>query len=212
VDPSRANDVGYQMNEQLRDELLMMMKRDLDTRERLVSGRRLWDGYAEEMEKVHSENAERLRAIIDEFGWPGRSLAGADGANAAWLIAQHSISRPTLQRRFLKALNAAVAGGEVPPLQAAYLEDRIRFHEGRPQRYGLVFDWDEQGELNTKVDDVAKANARRKRLGLPPLAEALREQRRIIREEGAAPPDDLKEYRRREAEWAERVGWRVRRK
>ena len=46
----------------------------------------------------------------------------------------------------LSALQAAAGRGEVPPLQPAMLEDRIRTFEGRPQRYGTQFDWDADGE------------------------------------------------------------------
>jgi hypothetical protein len=32
----------------------------------------------------------RLRAIVSQYGWPGRSLVGEDGADAAWLLLQHT--------------------------------------------------------------------------------------------------------------------------
>src|SRR3954453_2080197 len=32
----------------------------------------------------------RLAAIIAAVGWPGRSLVGEDGADAAWALAQHA--------------------------------------------------------------------------------------------------------------------------
>jgi hypothetical protein len=59
------------------------------------------------MEAVHHHNAYRLEEIIEECGWPGRSLVGEDGAAAAWLIAQHAIRLPALQRRSLTLLKEA---------------------------------------------------------------------------------------------------------
>jgi|HubBroStandDraft_3_1064219.scaffolds.fasta_scaffold71532_2 hypothetical protein len=47
-------------------------------------------------------------------GWPGRTLVGEDGAQAAWLLAQHADHNPDLQRAFLDALRDAVARGELP--------------------------------------------------------------------------------------------------
>ncbi len=38
---------------------------------------------------VHAHTA-RLQEIVAEHGWPGRSLAGEDGADAAWLVLQHT--------------------------------------------------------------------------------------------------------------------------
>ena len=47
---------------------------------------------AERMEaaRIDVANTDRLRAITAEHGWPGRALVGEEGAEAAWLIAQHA--------------------------------------------------------------------------------------------------------------------------
>jgi len=37
-------------------------------------------------------NIAGLRRIVDRCGWPGRSLVGEDGADAAWLVLQHGAS------------------------------------------------------------------------------------------------------------------------
>ena len=128
------------MNRRLRDELLAMKEHDLRARARLAEDGSLFQGYHPEMEAVHRRNAARLVEIINEFGWPGLSLVGEDGAEAAWLVAQHAIAEPALQHRCLVLLQAAAQAGEAPPSQAAYLEDRIRIFEGRRQRYGTQID------------------------------------------------------------------------
>jgi hypothetical protein len=79
----------------------------------------LFEGYSPEMERVHLENATRLEAIIVRHGWPGLSAVGADGAEAAWLVAQHAISRPAFQRRCLELLRAAVDSREASPSHLA---------------------------------------------------------------------------------------------
>jgi hypothetical protein len=56
------------------------------------------------MEDVHRKNAERLRELLELFGWPAVDIAGQDGAEAAWLIAQHAIGEPDFQRRVLALL------------------------------------------------------------------------------------------------------------
>ena len=122
----------------LRDELLALLQRDTDTRKRLLDEGRLYGDYAQEMQQVHRENAERLAAVIERHGWPGPARVGLEASRAAWTIAQHSICTPALQRGFLDALKAAVARGDAPKLQLAYLTDRIRFNEGRPEVYGTA--------------------------------------------------------------------------
>jgi hypothetical protein len=106
-------------------------------------------------------------------------------------------------------LDAAADCGEVPAWQAAMLEDRIRTFEGRPQRYGTQFDWDPDGRLSPlPIEDPAGLDQRRQALGLRPLEEETRAQRRSAAQSGERPPADW-EARQREMEvWLRQVGWR----
>jgi hypothetical protein len=135
------------VNSDLRDTLLAMAEEDRRVRAELAADGSLGEGYHPRMEAVHRRNATALTAIIEEHSWPGRSLVGDDGTHAAWLVLQHAIGNPPLQRRGLELLRRAVQQGEIPLRQVAYLEDRIRFFEGRPQVYGTQYDWDEHSEL-----------------------------------------------------------------
>jgi hypothetical protein len=197
------------MDESLRNELLALAAEDRRVRAELLADGSLGDGYHPRMEAVHRANAARLVAIIEGHGWPGRDLVGADGARAAWLILQHAIGDPPLQRRGLELLKQAVAAGQVPAWQAAYLEDRVRFFEGRPQVYGTQYDWDESGELNPHpVEDVAAVDERRRSVGLGPLEENTRRMRESTAGAGEGPPADRAEHRRKFLAWCREVGWR----
>lgn len=193
------------MNVSLRDELLAMKERDLRTRARLAEDGSLYDGYHPEMEAVHRENAARLSQIIDEHGWPGPGLVGEDGAEAAWLIVQHAIGEPPLQRRCLTLLQSAVERGDAPAWQAAYLEDRIRVYEGRGQRYGTQLDIGPDGKLIPfPIEDPERVDERRKAIGLPSLATHLAKAEPV-------PPLSKEVLARREREYharLKRVGWR----
>lgn len=69
-------------------------------------------------------------------GWPGRSLVGEQGAEHAWLLAQHADRQLEFQRHALALLRVAVAAGEATNRQLAYLSDRVCMNEGREQIYG----------------------------------------------------------------------------
>src|SRR5262245_59076243 len=129
------------MRDELRRELLAMAAEDQAVRAELAADGSLFEGYHPRMEAVHRRNAARLAEILREHGWPGRGLAGEDGGHAAWLVLQHAIGDPPLQRAGVRLLWAAAAAGEAPAWQAAMLEDRVRSFEGRPQVYGTQFDW-----------------------------------------------------------------------
>jgi hypothetical protein len=86
--------------------------------------------------RVTTGNADRLSQIMDEHGWPGISLVGAEAARRAWLIAQHADRQLDVQRRALRLMEQAVAAGEADRSQLAFLRDRVLVNEGRKQIYG----------------------------------------------------------------------------
>jgi len=193
------------MNEQLREKLLLMKAEDARVREELAKTGELFNGYHAEMERVHLENARELEEMINEHGWLGKSLVGEDGAEAAWLVAQHAISLPAFSHKCLKLIEKAVAENEAEPYQFAYLNDRNCFFENRPQRFGTQSDWNEAGKMEVwQLEDEAKVNDFRAEAGLKPL-ESLTWENAETRE------NKPKDWRRRQIdfeEWTKKVGWR----
>ena len=195
------------MDRKLADRLIVLAARDLETRERLAGDGSLFDGYHPEMEAVHEANARELETMIAEVGWPASRIAGDEGAEAAWLVAQHAIGLPGFQRKCLELLKAAVAAGEAPAWQMAMMADRVRTFEGRPQLYGTGFAWDDEGELSPRrIEDPERVDRRRAEVGLEPLEMAVAKLR--ARDAAEPGPTDLVEHRRRMDEWVRRVGWR----
>jgi hypothetical protein len=194
----------------LATELLALAALDLRVREELARTGELFAGYHPRMAAVHRQNAERLQAIVQAIGWPTVERVGAEASEAAWLVLQHAIGEPELQRGMLPVIWEHVRRGEVPGWQAAMLEDRVRALEGRAQRYGTQMDWDEHGELVPwpAVEEAEGVDRRRAALGLRPLSEALEEQRRRTAAEGEHAPEDLELRRRDMQAWARAVGWR----
>ena len=123
-------------NQSLREELIALRVEDLRVRKELLDAGLLGGPYVPRMEAVHAKNAARLRQIIAEYGWPAEDIVGKEAAEAAWMIAQHAVGEPDFQRLALRLLQEYASAGRVPPWHAAYLEDRIALHEGRPQRFG----------------------------------------------------------------------------
>jgi hypothetical protein len=189
----------------LREELLAMKAEDLRVRAELDAEGSLGDGYHPRMEEVHRKNASQLRQIIEVHGWPGRSLAGDDGAQAAWLIVQHSIGEAPFQRRCLKLLEQTVSEGEAPAWQPAYLLDRIRMFEGRPQVFGTQYVPDDNGfPIPWTIEDPDHVDERRRSVGLDSLAE---NNRRMAGPQ-LVPREQLEAWRKQFADWARSVGWR----
>ncbi len=200
--------VNSQFNKILHTELIGLMKVDITLRQQLISEGVLTDDYHPEMEKIHIENAERLRKIIEKYGWPGTSLVGLDGCRAAWMIAQNAISLPEFQRQCLLLLKVAAEHGEASSRQVAFLTDRILFNERKPQMYGVIGDWDENGVLTYgKIVDEENVNQRRALIGLGRIQDELAEHKQELINEGVAPPKKFKEKKLKAVVWAKEVGW-----
>ena len=190
--------------------LVAAARRDLETRARLVESGELFGGYHPEMEKVHDENAALLARVFDDIGWPGRREFGDDGAGAAFLILQHAIGHPDLQRRGLALILDAIPEGQANPLDAAYLADRIAIFEGAEQTFGTQFDWDANGQLSpAPVRDPGSLDERRASVGLPPIAETIANMRANAAAENETAPPDLAERRAAYDAWARKAGWRA---
>lgn len=153
------------MDEELRAELFRRMEKDQVARKALDH---------EGMREADGENLPWLKAVIAERGWPGASLVGTDGANAAWLLAQHADEDPAFQRQCLDLLTVAVGAGEATGQQLALLTDRVLLAEGRQQVYGTQLTRRGNAWVPRDLGDPEDVDARRAAAGLEPLAEYLR--------------------------------------
>jgi DNA-directed RNA polymerase subunit RPC12/RpoP len=134
---------------------------------------------------VDAENLPWLRDLVAEVGWPGRSVAGEDGAHAAWLLAQHADQDPAFQRRCLELIKEAVESGEATRSELAYLTDRVLLAEGKPQEYGTQMTGRKGGWVPRNLRDPETVDDRRAMMSLEPLRENVA---RMARQYGAPKP------------------------
>ncbi|MGH7678650.1 MAG: DUF6624 domain-containing protein [Gemmatimonadaceae bacterium] len=122
--------------------------------------------FVRRMAQQDSMRMAQLRGIIRKFGWPTRSLVGARGASAAFLIAQHN---EPIQQEALKLMQA-LPKGQVQLSELAMLEDRVLATAGRPQKYGTQFKPPVGETLEFyPIDSVPRLETRRATVGLPPM-------------------------------------------
>ena len=120
---------------------------------------------------LDARNLARLREIFSEHGWPGQSLAGRDGATAAFVILQHADHQTQVE--YLPLVKTAVEAGELERRYFALLQDQILVAERRPQIFGTQLYWDDTtGKLEPfPIEDEADVDSRREEIGMMPLAE-----------------------------------------
>jgi hypothetical protein len=157
------------MNDQLREELLQRVAEEQRLRAEWIDKENDAQFAAHVME-VDTQNTIWLERIIEQYGFPGNSLVGEDGAKAVFLIIQHS---PYLefQRKCLTLMELAVDEGEVNPIHLAYLTDRVRIREGKPQFYGTQGQSQSDGVIvPASIEDEQNVDERRKAIGLDSIA------------------------------------------
>jgi len=128
---------------------------------------------ADELLAINGRNAERLAALIDELGgWPGLRDVGADGADAAWMLAQHADRANERRSGWLPLLAAAVASGDADPRHLATLTDRVAVVGEAPQTYGTIAGLGADGTtaFELPVADPERLDERRAAIGLPTVA------------------------------------------
>ena len=158
------------MNNQLHDELLARMEKEQTLRRDLIDSPDNIQLMMRMME-ADAQNTMWLDDIINQVGWPTKSLVGEEGAQAAFLIVQHS---PALQfqKKCLQLLEEAVRQNEADGINLAYLTDRIRISEGKPQIYGTQGQTSATGSITPfPIEDEEHVDERRGAIGLEPIAE-----------------------------------------
>ena len=165
------------MDISLKNKLISMAQNDQRVLNELFEAGELpSEEYHPTMREVHERNAAYLKEIIQQHGWPGSDLVGREGAESAWLIAQHAVFDLSMMDYFLRFLKQAVTSGTAEAWQAAFLEDRVRTMAGKEQIYGTQFDHDESGwPVPFPIKEAKTVNERRAELGLNSLEERWKE-------------------------------------
>lgn len=126
--------------------------------------------------QLENEIAVRLRRMMEEIGWPIRSVHGKEGDYAAFMLLHNTSMDMTLLHNGLSFLEQYYETGETNPKYYANLYDIVAFYEGRQQRYGMVLNCKEGAYLPVvPIEDSANVEARRHAIGLPPLASIMEE-------------------------------------
>ena len=141
---------------------------------RMQAGASFDSSLTARMAAIDSANTMWLKAVVEQRGWPGRSMVGTEASEAAFLIVQHAVQDSAFQARALALMEKGVATGEVAGGQVAMLADRVAVHRGQPQRYGTQAKLQNGRIVMEPIADSAHVDERRAALGLPPLREYAR--------------------------------------
>lgn len=159
----------------LRSELIDLAARDRQMRSEISRRYQHPDQVTEADQQwwmeVEAANTARLKAIIAQYQWPGRSMIGDDGEHALWVLVLHADSDVAFQSHCLTRLRIAVAQGEADAEQVAFLTDRVCMNLGQPQFYGTQMQMINGEVLPWPIQDEDHVDDRRAAAGMAPLHE-----------------------------------------
>ena len=156
------------------DSLLLLAREDQDDREKLQGAAIATDtAMLARAMRGDSARTKWLRSAVGKRGWPRRSVVGDSAAKAAWLMLQHTEVQDWADE-MLPVLERLADSGEVKRSELALFTDRVLMNRGLPQRYGSQFNFVDGRMVAHRIEDLARLDARRAEVGLPPMAEYVR--------------------------------------
>jgi uncharacterized protein DUF6624 len=129
---------------------------------------------ARAMMRTDSTNTAWLKNYVARWGWPTSEQVGREAVGAAFLIVQHAVQDTAFMRATLPAIEGAYRRGDLDGGAVAMLTDRVAVKTGHPQIYGTQLSLREGRWVLDALADSAHVDERRRKMGLPPLAEYLR--------------------------------------
>ena len=124
--------------------------------------------------KNHAVNEQKVRHLLDTYGWPDRALIGEQGSLTIANVIQHSDNE--IRIKYLPMMREAVQENKLHPRFLVRAEDRIATERGDLQIYGGQMKYyPETKSFNVwPIYDPANIDKRRAAIGLGPIAEHLK--------------------------------------
>ena len=120
------------------------------------------------------ENYTEVMNLLDQYGWPTYSMVGDLAADAPLLVINHVVDEET-RMKYLPQIKEACFNSEGSCMEFAKIQDRILVNTGKPQIYGMQFQYNEDRQLEPfPIQDPEYVDQRRKEIGLEPLKDYLK--------------------------------------
>ena len=114
------------------------------------------------MLQTDSTDMQRVRMIIQRYGYPGKTLVGTPTNEASFYVIQHS----NRIAQYLPLIKQATEQGELPFRLYAMMLDRQLMYLGKPQVYGTQGrNYNSEPPFIWPIEDAAHVNERRKKAG-----------------------------------------------
>ncbi|OGC57629.1 hypothetical protein A3H26_02855 [candidate division WWE3 bacterium RIFCSPLOWO2_12_FULL_36_10] len=142
-----------------------MAKDDQDIRKKILINKPFSKHVIKKLKEIDTRTTNFMKEVVSNIGLPTISKVGEKASNNAWLLVQHSPDMK-FQKKYLNLLKKNVS--DVKRANIAYLDDRLRVSDGKPQFYGTQLQKNKAtGNWEfCEIKDRVNVNERRKEMGL----------------------------------------------
>ena len=154
----------------LANEINRMVEIDQKRRKEIKDWSALSNEEYKKIEDMDHKHTKRLKEIIREHGLITISKFGADTSYNAWLLVQHAGEEELdFMKKYLSLIEKD--RDDIDKRNYAYLVDRIRIFEKKPQLYGTQYKMNEEtGKWECyEIEDNSNVDKRRAEVGLESL-------------------------------------------
>ncbi len=111
-----------------------------------------------------SKLLDELNKLIEQFGYPGRTLVGQESTIAFSIISSANIE---YKEKYYKIIIDAADKGELAWSDVAFFVDKVKVAKKEKQIYGTQFMFNEQQKIRYyPIEDINNLNKRREKAGL----------------------------------------------
>lgn len=127
--------------------------------------------FSSRFSNLDKANTVELKKLLAIYGWFRISEFGEQADKNAWLLVQHADLNPQFQKRILKVLGKLFPINKTNSGNYAYLYDRVKSGEQKPQLYGTQGRCVDIGKWEPlEIEDAVNVDKRRKEMGLVSMA------------------------------------------
>ena len=163
------------INKELSEEIIQMNKEDQELRYKLMESitpeGEMDSIVLQSIGEIDMRNTNRMKEIIETYGWPTISLVGKEAASMAIFLVIHADRDTAFQIKCLSLMKLAAEKEDIDLASYAVLIDRVLVHQDKEQIYGTQGGCDQSGWTADPIKEKDTIEERRKELGLTAFKE-----------------------------------------
>jgi hypothetical protein len=122
----------YYIDQLYREIMMSPQRKDSLAKAEKLTSKAVQQRIFDKMNQIDSANIKRIKQIINQYGYPGKSLVGEPTNEATWYVVQHSKNIA----EFFPMIEQAGKSEELPFRLVAMMQDRLLMYQGKEQVYG----------------------------------------------------------------------------